>query len=75
MKRSINIQVPVATVSHLSILVYSYIKGSFLLLTRGGITPKRLLISTGEMESLPSILSPPYFKPVMAEKSYGVNIT
>ena len=69
MKRSMNIQVLVVIVSHLSILEYNHIKGIFLLLTFGGIIPRRPLISTDEMESLTSILSPPNFKPVMAEKS------
>ena len=50
-------------------------QGHILPLTRGGITPKKLPIFVGEMESLPLILSLPNFKPVMAEKSYNVNIT
>ena len=41
----------------------------FLLLTFGGITPRRPLISIDKMESLIAILSPPIFKPVMVEKS------
>ena len=69
MKRSMNMQVLVAIVSHLSILEYSHIKGTFLLRTFGGITPRRPLISIDEMELLTSILSPPNFKLVMAEKS------
>jgi len=52
-------------------LEYSHIKDTFLPLTREGITPKKLLISAGEMESLPSILSSHNFNPVMAKRPYG----
>ena len=37
--------------------------------------PRSFLISLGVMESLTWILSPPNLKPVMTEKSWGVNIT
>ena len=69
MKRSTNIRVLVAIVSQWSTLEYSHIKVTFLLLTFGGIAPRRPLISTDVMESLTLILSSPNFKLVMAEKS------
>ena len=69
MKRSMNIWVSVATVLQLLILVYNHIKETFLLFIFEGNTPKRLLISDEVMKSLTLILSPPNFKPVMAEKS------